>query len=357
MNLKEALCAIPDVKAVLIILDGADSHLLASSADAQYDIGFEDSRKEHRFVVDGKVSRLAKIMPTDTEITVKAGKIRLDAGRGVYQYHLLPHDQFPLISDAGKWATIPLNAADLKKAITFVQHAAAHQDVRFYMNGVHRRIAGKRCDCVATDGSALAVKSVDLTEAVSDDYRVTLSNKCIAEIIKLLGGSNVNLEIGTTDQGRYLVRILSDGIRYTAVPFDTNYPEYGAVVEAHAARSYASFSAAPLIDAIQRIDFAVGAAGAVNLTLGNNQLTITSATDEGKDGCEKVVAIPNPDCNGTHEAGVRMQLMDFAVRAAAALSEVVAIGWIDAEHAYTFSPANAEAKALQERWIVMPYRL
>lgn len=101
----------------------------------------------------------------------------------------------------------------LSQIIKRVSHAAAQNDVRFYMNGVYLGIDNGQFIAVATDGHRMAVSShdIDFSDDVGDEIQsptaptsisntnagVILPNGVFPVLHKILSGSGVNSKLTT----------------------------------------------------------------------------------------------------------------------------------------------------------------
>ena len=88
----------------------------------------------------------------------------------------------------------------MKRLIESTQFSMAHQDVRYYLNGMLFETSGSVLRTVATDGHRLAVCSLDIGQELPD-HSVIVPRKGVIELMRLLDGGDalLKLEIGSNN--------------------------------------------------------------------------------------------------------------------------------------------------------------
>lgn len=75
----------------------------------------------------------------------------------------------------------------------------AHQDVRYYLNGMLFETEGEELRTVATDGHRLAVCSMPIGQTLPS-HSVIVPRKGVMELVRLLdGGDTLRLQIGSNN--------------------------------------------------------------------------------------------------------------------------------------------------------------
>lgn len=156
----------------------------------------------------------------DSRLTVKAGKSR-------FNLQTLPAQDFPRLAiDNNVKSVIRLPQSQLKALIARVQYAMAHQDIRYYLNGLFMVTEGKSLKLVATDGHRLAFVESELENEVERN-EVILPRKTIVELYKLLADidDEVSIEIAQNQ-----VKFAFGNIVIHSKVVDGKFPDYNRVV-------------------------------------------------------------------------------------------------------------------------------
>jgi DNA polymerase-3 subunit beta len=149
------------------------------------------------------------------------------SGRSRFALATLPGKDFPVLGDLPVSFAVKVSAETLRALIADTQFAMAHQDIRYYLNGLLLEFAPKRLRAVATDGHRMALAEADIAMGVSDLTQIIVPRKGIMEIARMLAevDGEVELQIGTSHlkvqtPGRVLISKLVDG----------KFPDYQRVI-------------------------------------------------------------------------------------------------------------------------------
>lgn len=156
----------------------------------------------------------------DSRLTVKAGKSR-------FNLQTLPAQDFPKLAiDSNVKSVIKLSQSSLKALISRVQYSMAHQDIRYYLNGLFMLTDGTSLKLVATDGHRLAFIATELETAVEQN-EVILPRKTIVELYKLL--ADIDDEV-TIEIAQNQVKFAFGNIVIHSKVVDGKFPDYNRVV-------------------------------------------------------------------------------------------------------------------------------
>lgn len=166
------------------------------------------------------------------EISVEKDRATLLSGKSRFVLSTLPASEFPSIEDIQPNLNFSIEQATLKRLIEKTQFAMAHQDVRYYLNGLLLEVGPEILRAVATDGHRLAYcqrsksvgsKSVDVTE----NQAVIIPRKGVNELSKLLSDSEqlVMVELATNH-----IRVVSDSLTFSSKLIDGRFPDYQRVI-------------------------------------------------------------------------------------------------------------------------------
>lgn len=102
-------------------------------------------------------------LPEGAEIavTLESERMLVRSGRSRFSLSTLPAADFPNTDDWQSEVEFTLPQATLKRLIEATQFSMAHQDVRYYLNGMLFETEGEELRTVATDGHRGGVLDAD----------------------------------------------------------------------------------------------------------------------------------------------------------------------------------------------------
>ncbi len=176
-----------------------------------------------------KFQEILRSLPENTTVGIEAAenKFTLKSGRSRFNLQALPAKDFPKLSQGeSPIAEVTLTQKELKAVLRAVQCAMAHQDIRYYLNGLLLSLSENRLVAVATDGHRLAFMEVTTKEQLPN-VEVILPRKAVNEIVRLLGDDDSEVVIS--------VRTGQVGIRFGDIEFatkviDGKFPDYNKVI-------------------------------------------------------------------------------------------------------------------------------
>ena len=113
---------------------------------------------------------------------------------------------------------------DLKRLLDKTQFSMAHQDVRYYLNGLLIEASKGELRAVATDGHRLAL--AEMKTDVDGDISVIVPRKGVMELSRLLhGDGEVSVAIGSNH-----IQVDLGEIRFTSKLIDGRFPDYERVI-------------------------------------------------------------------------------------------------------------------------------
>lgn len=175
-----------------------------------------------------KLMDICKSLPDRSEIqfSEEGGRIQITSGRSRFTLSTLPASEFPNVNEGESGVEFQINAADLKKLIDNTAFAMAHQDVRYYLNGMLWEATDGLLRAVATDGHRLAMSTKAMPFTVPDKIQAIVPRKGIMELSRILGDeSEVTVSLGSNH-----VRIKSEDFLFTSKLVDGAYPDYQRVL-------------------------------------------------------------------------------------------------------------------------------
>ncbi len=159
-------------------------------------------------------------------IDITGEKATVRAGRSRFTLATLPATEFPVVEDIHAQQAITLPQGALKRLLEKTQFSMAHQDVRYYLNGLLLEIEKVRLRAVATDGHRLALCDVTLDAAADGNHQVIVPRKGVLELQRLLhADEDLTLSLGTNH-----IRVEVGNIRFTSKLIDGRFPDYQRVI-------------------------------------------------------------------------------------------------------------------------------
>lgn len=130
-------------------------------------------------------------LPEGAEIAVQleGERMLVRSGRSRFSLSTLPAADFPNLDDWQSEVEFTLPQATMKRLIEATQFSMAHQDVRYYLNGMLFETEGSELRTVATDGHRLAVCSMPLEESLPN-HSVIVPRKGVIELMRMLDGGD-----------------------------------------------------------------------------------------------------------------------------------------------------------------------
>ena len=175
-----------------------------------------------------KLLDICRGLPLGSEIniTLNDNYILLRSGYSRFLLSTLPASQYPNLDTWESKIEFMLSQITLKRLIEATQFSMAHQDVRYYLNGIMFEMENKELRTVATDGHRLAVCSMTLDDVIQK-HSIIIPRKGVIELLRLLDGSNklIQIQIGNTN-----IRTSSNEFTFTSKLIDGNFPDYRNVL-------------------------------------------------------------------------------------------------------------------------------
>jgi DNA polymerase-3 subunit beta len=176
-----------------------------------------------------KLFDICRALPDGSKIEFKltGDRVAVNAGRSRFTLATLPASEFPVIDNIELSERISLPEATLKDLMDRTAFAMAHQDVRYYLNGLLLDLREHSLRCVATDGHRLALVETTHEAGVGTPRQIIIPRKGVLELQGLFesGEGMVELEFG-----RNHLRIRRDGVVFTSKLIDGRFPDYEAVI-------------------------------------------------------------------------------------------------------------------------------
>ncbi|MGP1928406.1 MAG: DNA polymerase III subunit beta [Arsenophonus sp. NC-WZS1-MAG3] len=163
---------------------------------------------------------------SEIKVTLEGERLLIYSGRSRFSLLTLPAVHFPNLDDWQSEIEFELPQITLKRLIEATQFSMAHQDVRYYLNGMLFETEGKELRTVATDGHRLAICSLNINKDLPT-YSVIVPRKGVVEFMRLLDSKDklLKLQIGNNN-----IRAHIDDFIFTSKLVDGRFPDYRRVL-------------------------------------------------------------------------------------------------------------------------------
>lgn len=207
-----------------VTLTGTDLEVEMAAGTAAQDVEPGDITVPARKLFD-----ICRALPDGSKIDFKLSgdRVSVNAGRSRFTLATLPASEFPVIDNIELTERITLPEATLKDLLDRTAFAMAHQDVRYYLNGLLLDLREHSLRCVATDGHRLALVETNHEAGVSTPRQIIIPRKGVLELQGLFeaGEGSIDLEFG-----RNHLRIRREDVVFTSKLIDGRFPDYEAVI-------------------------------------------------------------------------------------------------------------------------------
>ena len=161
------------------------------------------------------------------QIDVSGGKGKVQSGRSRFSLGVLPSEDFPTVEGFSALTELEVDSQVLTDLISSTQFAMAHQDVRYYLNGLLLELSASSIRAVATDGHRLALCDRDLPTGLTGPVQVIVPRKAVQEIQRMLGHHEGLVKVIL---GENHISVQSTGQLLIAKLVDGKFPDYQRVI-------------------------------------------------------------------------------------------------------------------------------
>ena len=229
------------------------------------------------------------------EIPERSRQMKLECARNESTINAMDAEDFPRLTSITEGVTIELDPKALRRAIERVEFAAASDDSRPVLTGVHVKTDGTRLTFASADGFRLAVSDITLPRAPSENIEIIIPARALRELGRLIGEVTEPVEMRSNPQRTQVLFAITD-TEMVAQLIQGTFPNYSQLIPAEyntrAIVNVDEFKREARIAAI----FARDGSGIIRLQLAAGdggmpgQLTISARADEIGDNEGKIDA-------------------------------------------------------------------
>ena len=218
-----------------VLIAAGDGELVVTGSDLEVEVtGKAKAQIDKRgttTIPGRKLLDICKSLPAQAVIVIedKDGKIRIQSGRSRFVLTTLAASDFPSIGFAKEQNKFEVDSEILRDLLTYTQFAMAHQDVRYYLNGLLLEINTGMIRAVATDGHRLALCERDIATGVQEPCQTIIPRKGVSEIQRLIAHASGQIGVEISHS---FIRLSHENQIVTVKLVDGKFPDYERVVPA-----------------------------------------------------------------------------------------------------------------------------
>lgn len=175
-----------------------------------------------------KLHEICRALPADADVAISLDKDKalVRSGKSRFKLLTMPVAEFPTIETTAWTSSFSIPQNDLRWLLEKTMFCMAHQDVRYYLNGLLVEISSELVRMVATDGHRLSLAEMPIKNHAGIS-QVILPRKGVMEIASFLGSTDESVEISL---GTNHLRVVMEGVVFTTKLIDGKFPDYSKVV-------------------------------------------------------------------------------------------------------------------------------
>lgn len=172
---------------------------------------------------------ICRALPGEAKLTfaIQDEKVKLQSGRSRFLLATQPAAEFPSIGSFEPFVEFDLPVATLGALVEGTQFAMAHQDVRYYLNGLLFELGEGQIRTVATDGHRLALCDRDVELGDGEARQIIVPRKGVVEMVRMLGVADETIHVAIG--GNHLKVTTADQALTTKL-VDGRFPDYERVI-------------------------------------------------------------------------------------------------------------------------------
>ncbi|MFQ6019883.1 MAG: DNA polymerase III subunit beta, partial [Dehalococcoidia bacterium] len=165
----------------------------------------------------------------DLALAPRAKQLNIVSGRNEATIAGMDAADFPPIPSVGDGITMRLDPAALRTAIAQVEFAAAIDDTRPVLTGIHTLLEGSQLTLAAADGFRLAVHTLALDQEAPERIEVIIPARALRELERLMGEDEEPVEVAF-NANRSQVQFRLKSVEMVAQLIQGTFPNYSQLI-------------------------------------------------------------------------------------------------------------------------------
>lgn len=230
-NVVERRQTLPILSNLLFQIEG--SKILVTATDMEVELVCElahEGTEEGAIALPArKLLDICRALPNGAELTIETngGKARISSSRSRFSLAAMKGEEFPSIGSFSASTEFEAPTATLIDLLESTHFAMAHQDVRYYLNGLLLEIDNNRIRAVATDGHRLALTERSIEFETDGMRQCIVPRKGVLELVRLLNVAEDNVRVTL---GENHLRVACGHQALTTKLVDGRFPDYERVI-------------------------------------------------------------------------------------------------------------------------------
>lgn len=225
---------LPITANVLLLTDNGRLKLAATDLDIAISawVGAKIDEPGATTVPSRLIADFVASLPAATvnlEIPERGRQVKLECARNESTINAMDAEDFPKIATLAGGNAIEIDPKALRKAIERVEFAAASDDSRPVLTGVHVRSEGTKLTFASADGFRLAVADIELARAPEEPIEVVVPARALREVSRLLGDAAETVEMRLNSQKTQVQFTLTD-VELVAQLIQGTFPNYSQLI-------------------------------------------------------------------------------------------------------------------------------
>ncbi len=244
---------LPITANVLLTTDNSRLKLAATNLEIalSYWIGAKIEEEGAITVPNKFLTPFVDSLPNDRmelELSPRSKQVKIECGRNTATIGGMDAGDFPPIPTVQGDMLLHIDPLALRKALTQVVFAAASDDSRPVLQGVHLLAEGTRLAVAAADGFRLAVHYLQLSGPVDEKLEIIVPAKAMSELNRLLADTDQPVEM-LVNAARSSVLFRLPSIEMVVQLLQGAYPDYNRLIP----QNYTTRSVVPVSEFLASI--------------------------------------------------------------------------------------------------------
>lgn len=216
-----------------VLLQVRDGRLSLTGSDLEVElvasVVVEQVEDAEATVPARKLLDICRALPEQGTMRMRSEGQRMVIRSGASRFSLatLPAEDFPATEDIEFTREFTLTQGLLKRLVDRTHFCMAHQDVRYFLNGLLLEIRDRAVRAVATDGHRLALCEADTDVPSETVEQVIVPRKGVAELLRLLEEGEEEVECRLAAN---VIQLRVGDTKMTSKLVDGRFPDYERVI-------------------------------------------------------------------------------------------------------------------------------